>query len=40
MGFRGKRPLDRLRPAIAGMLNDDAELQHNVIVRPRQAVPR
>ncbi len=35
VGFRGNRPLAWLRPAIAGMLNDAAELQHNVIVRPR-----
>ena len=35
VGFRGNRPLDWLRPAMAGILDDAAARQHNVIVRPR-----
>jgi hypothetical protein len=37
VGFRGNRPLDRLRRAMAGMLDDAAGRQHNVIVRPRKS---
>ncbi len=35
VGFRGNRSLDWLRPAISGILEDAADRQHNVIVRPR-----
>jgi hypothetical protein len=33
--FRGNRPLDWLRPSIPEILQEAAERQHNVIVRPR-----
>ena len=33
--FRGNRPLEWLRPALAGILDEAAGRQHNVIVRPR-----
>jgi hypothetical protein len=39
VGFRGNRPLDQLRSAIAGILNGATERQHNVIVRPRSGGP-
>ena len=35
--FRGNRPLDQLRPAMPGILQEAAEQQHNVIVRPRSS---
>src|SRR5208337_4542135 len=35
VGFRGNRAQEWLQPAIAGMLDDAADRQHNVIVRPR-----
>ena len=35
VGFRGNRPLDQLRPAMPEILQEAAERQHNVIVRPR-----
>jgi hypothetical protein len=35
VGFRGNLLLDWLRPTIAGILDDAADRQHNVIVRPR-----
>ena len=37
VGFRGNRPLDQLRPAMPEILQEAAERQHNVIVRPRSA---
>ncbi len=37
VGFRGNRPLDQLRPAMPAILQEAAERQHNVIVRPRSA---
>ena len=33
--FRGNRPLEWLRPALAAILDEAAGRQHNVIVRPR-----
>jgi len=35
VGFRGNRPLDQLRAAMPTILQEAAERQHNVIVRPR-----
>ncbi len=35
VGFRGNRHLDRLRPTISDILEDAADWQRNVIVRPR-----
>ena len=37
VGFRGNRPLDQLRSAMPAILQEAAERQHNVIVRPRSA---
>ena len=37
VGFRGNRSLDQLRPAMPAILQEAAERQHNVIVRPRSA---
>lgn len=34
VGFRGNRTLDQLRPAISAILQEAAERQHNVILRP------
>ncbi|HTU91025.1 MAG TPA: DNA-primase RepB domain-containing protein, partial [Gemmataceae bacterium] len=35
IGYRGNRPLPQLRPAMPAILQEAAERQHNVIVRPR-----
>jgi hypothetical protein len=35
VGFRGNRTLDQLRTALPAILQEAAERQHNVIVRPR-----
>jgi hypothetical protein len=35
--FHGNRPLDEVRPAIPAILEEAAQQQHNVIVRPRSA---
>jgi hypothetical protein len=37
VGFRGNRPLEQLRPAMPAILQEAAERQHNVIVRPRSS---
>jgi RepB DNA-primase from phage plasmid len=37
VGFRGNRHADQLRPALADILHQAAQQQHNVIVRPRSA---
>ncbi len=37
ISFQGNRPLDQLRSAIPGILQQAAERQENVIVRPRSA---
>jgi hypothetical protein len=37
IGFRGNRSLDQLRSAMPDILQEAAEQQHNVIVRPRSA---
>ncbi len=39
VGFRGNRPLDQLQSVLPAILQDAAERQHNVIVRPRSAAP-
>ncbi|HEY7330655.1 MAG TPA: DNA-primase RepB domain-containing protein [Gemmataceae bacterium] len=36
-GFRGNRTLEQLRPAISEIVQEAAERQHNVIVRPRSS---
>jgi hypothetical protein len=35
VGFRSNRPIEQLRPALAGILRDAEGRRHNVIVRPR-----
>src|SRR6266568_4936095 len=37
VAFRGNRPLDQLRPAMSEILQEAADQQHNVIMRPRPA---
>jgi hypothetical protein len=37
VGFRGNRSLEQLRPAMSAILQEAAERQHNVIVRPRSS---
>jgi hypothetical protein len=37
VGYWGNRTIDQLRPAMPGILQEAAERQHNVIVRPRSS---